>query len=121
MKSLAEEIGERVRRRREALGMSRAEAAQRGDLSEDALGLIERGENAPRVENLVRLAAVLRMPVEAILGIRARPSGGRALALDRLIAWLERRPEKDIRMVQDIARGVLGRRPLKRSRRGGAR
>lgn len=118
MKSLAEEIGERVRRRREALGLSRAELAQRSDLSEDALGLIERGENAPRVENLVRLSVALRVPVDALLGGRADGAGRRALALDRLIAWLERRPDRDIQMAHEIVRGFLGRRKAGRGRRG---
>jgi transcriptional regulator with XRE-family HTH domain len=114
VKSDAAEIGKRLRRRREALGMTRAALAQRCGLSEDALGLIERGTCSPRVENLLRLSDALRVTPSAILEGRATKGGNVSIALDRLVSYLDDRPEADVQMVHDIARGVLER---KRKRR----
>jgi transcriptional regulator with XRE-family HTH domain len=110
VKGLANEIGGRIRRRREALGLTRAELARRCDISEDALGLIERGACSPRIESLLKLADALRVPTPTLLGGRPPRQGGASLAMDRLIGYLGGRSEPEIRMVHDIARGVLKKR-----------
>lgn len=112
----AVEVGRRVRRRRDALGLTRPELGDLSGVSIDALGLIERGVTVPKADTLARVAAALRVPVDALLQPAGAPKGGRTLALDRLIVYLSRRGERDIRMVHDIARGVLkerGKRPKK--------
>lgn len=114
MKGAADEIGARVRRRREALGLTRAELAGLSGVSEDALGLIERGISVPRIGNLLRLAEALRVPAATLLEGRPRPAAPRSAALDRLLGYLSRRPESEVRMVHDIARGVLERRGRRR-------
>ena len=112
--NFAVEVGDRVRRRRNALGVSRARLADLSGLSEDAIGLIERGVSVPGSDSLVRLAEALRVPADTLLGPAGGPKGGRSLALDRLLVYLARRGERDIRMVHDIARGVLRERGKRR-------
>lgn len=107
MDSQAEAIGGRIRARRESLGMTRAELAHRTGLSEDALGLMERGCNSPRIESLFAISDALRVPVLSLLGGHASKPRGRSLAMERLVSYLDRLPEADIRMVHEIARGVL--------------
>jgi transcriptional regulator with XRE-family HTH domain len=114
MENLADLLGERIRIRREMLGMTRADLSNRTGISEDALGLIERGENCPRIENLLRLAQVLRVAVEVLLKQDGLSPRGRSVAMDRLIACLNGRSEEEIRMVCRIARQVLSQRAERR-------
>jgi transcriptional regulator with XRE-family HTH domain len=52
-------LGLRVKERREALGLSRQEAAERAGINFDYLGSIERGERNVATINLARLARAL--------------------------------------------------------------
>jgi transcriptional regulator with XRE-family HTH domain len=106
---MASDVGRRIRRRREALGITRAELAHRSGLSEDALGLVERGTCLPRVENLLRLSDALRVAPASLLEGAPRAAGRASIALDRLLSYLGDRSEADIQMVHDVARGVLER------------
>jgi transcriptional regulator with XRE-family HTH domain/molybdate-binding protein len=60
-------LGERIRQRRQQLGLTLSEAARRAGLSRQALLAIEQGR-VPRADTAVRLANVLGTTVEALYG-----------------------------------------------------
>jgi transcriptional regulator with XRE-family HTH domain len=65
-----ERIGDRVRRRREALGMVQAHVADLAGMSRATLCRIEKGERAlTSIEKIRNLARVLRCPVEHLTGV----------------------------------------------------
>jgi transcriptional regulator with XRE-family HTH domain len=63
-------IGERLRRRRQAAGLTLhdVERRTRGEFKASALGAYERGERALSVERMFRLAQVLGADVEELVG-----------------------------------------------------
>ncbi len=71
-KSFGVRLGARVRARREALGMSQAELAEKVDISANYVGVLERGLKLPTLDTLVVLAKALGVPASELVG-DARP------------------------------------------------
>ena len=65
-----EELGRAIRRRREELGLSLRDVADRTDVSASTLSRIENGTGKPDAENIARLTAWLDVPMERILAGR---------------------------------------------------
>src|SRR5882724_4036345 len=65
-----EELGRAIRRRRLELSLSLRDVADATDVSASTLSRIENGTGKPDAENIARLTAWLKMPMERILGGR---------------------------------------------------
>ena len=65
-----EELGRAVRRRREELGLSLRDVADKTSVSASTLSRIENGTGKPDADNIARLTAWLEAPVERILSAR---------------------------------------------------
>jgi transcriptional regulator with XRE-family HTH domain len=63
-------MGDRVRERRAALGLSQAELGEKSGLHRTFIGSVERGERNVSVLNLRALARALRVPVAELLADR---------------------------------------------------
>jgi transcriptional regulator with XRE-family HTH domain len=61
------QLGEAIRKRRAAFGLSQEEFAERIDCHRNFIGRLERGEQNPTVDTLVRLAKGLRCKVVDII------------------------------------------------------
>lgn len=59
--------GEVIRERRAALGLTTSDLAERAGISLRALNYIESGESWPRLDTAARIAAALRIPVDALI------------------------------------------------------
>jgi len=66
-----EELGRAVRRRREELGLSLRDVADKTSVSASTLSRIENGTGKPDAENIARLTSWLDVPVERILNARS--------------------------------------------------
>lgn len=97
------EIGRRIARRREQLGLKQCEVEERADIRYKYLSNIERGRTIPSTEVIMKLAAVLdTTPDEFLVGSsrwrgeewkavadKLRPLGGRELDLvSSFIDWI---------------------------------
>ena len=71
---LLTEVGQRIRARRVAEGLTLDQLARLCGISGPALSLIETGKRDVRLTTLARIAAALRLPLEALL---AAGTGGR--------------------------------------------
>ena len=60
-KDLAAEFGRRVRKHREALGLSQEKLAEAAGVHRTYIGHLERGESSPTLFNLVRIAEALKI------------------------------------------------------------
>lgn len=60
--SLAEEIGRKVKRLRQAAGMTQEELAEKLDLHVSFVGHLERGGRKPGMQTLERIASVFNIP-----------------------------------------------------------
>ena len=65
--SLLRQIGKRVRERREALGMSQEELAQKSGCHRTYIGMVERAEKSVGVERLVQISRALRTTISELL------------------------------------------------------
>ena len=65
-----EELGRAVKRRREELGLSLRDVADKTSVSASTLSRIENGTGKPDADNIARLTAWLDVPVERILSAR---------------------------------------------------
>ena len=65
-----EELGRAVKRRREELGLSLRDVADKTSVSASTLSRIENGTGKPDADNIARLTGWLEVPVERILSSR---------------------------------------------------
>jgi len=65
-----EELGRAIRRRREELGLSLRDVADKTSVSASTLSRIENGTGKPDADNIARLTAWLDVPMERILSGR---------------------------------------------------
>ena len=65
-----EELGRAIKRRREELGLSLRDVADKTSVSASTLSRIENGTGKPDADNIARLTAWLEVPVERILSAR---------------------------------------------------
>ena len=66
-----EELGRAIRRRRDELGLSLRDVADKTDVSASTLSRIENGTGKPDADNIARLTSWLDMPMERILSGKA--------------------------------------------------
>jgi transcriptional regulator with XRE-family HTH domain len=67
-KTFGARLGARLRARREGLGWSQAELAERIDISANYVSVLERGLKLPTLDTLVALAQALNVPASELLG-----------------------------------------------------
>jgi transcriptional regulator with XRE-family HTH domain len=65
-----EELGRTIRRRREELGLSLRDVAEKTGVSASTLSRIENGTGKPDADNIARLTTWLDVPMERIFGGR---------------------------------------------------
>jgi molybdopterin molybdotransferase/putative molybdopterin biosynthesis protein len=65
-------LANRVRERRDGLGLSQGEAARRAGITRQALSAVEAGHYGPSTEVALRLAGVLQCRVEDLFALRAQ-------------------------------------------------
>jgi len=105
---LNQAIGNRIRKRREAMGLTQSDVGDHLGLTKNAVGKIESGYSALTLKNLFALPLVLHRPIEYFLGLdtalteneqemlpyfRELPAELRLLALDRASRWKEEFPQ----------------------------
>ena len=88
-----------LRSAREACGWSQAEVAHRIGLSIEAYGRLERGRVLPRVSTLVRLAKVLGVPLDALLGLGGSRSASEDLRVQALLSRIAGAALEDLRFL----------------------
>lgn len=67
-RALLRAVGDRLRDRRHALGLTQQEVADRCGLHRTFIGSVERGERNVAVLSLARIARVLRAPLAELFG-----------------------------------------------------
>ena len=71
-------LGQRIRERREALGLSQEQVAEKMGVSRQAVGKWESDDARPSTDNLLRLAALLELEVQELATGGSAPPSGRA-------------------------------------------
>jgi transcriptional regulator with XRE-family HTH domain len=66
------ETGDRVKRRREELGYTRADLSKVTGISDSTIAFIEQGRSAPNLETLILLCEGLQQSADYVIGLRDR-------------------------------------------------
>jgi transcriptional regulator with XRE-family HTH domain len=104
--TVEKEGGERLRRCREAAGLSQRELAERLKLHHSNIGYWERSGNLPRPEVLVPMAKTLGVTVAVLIGEDgraariAKPTGRARLAFDAVSRLPKRQQQKIVDVVE---------------------
>ena len=80
-RDLVQAVGRRIVRERKRRGWSQGDLARRLGVKRERMGNWERGENAPRLEELALLGQILRLSLDELVYGRKR---GRRLSEDEL-------------------------------------
>ena len=109
MDDLARRIGKNARAARKAAGMTQADVAEEVGLATEVYGRIERGGMLPSVPTLVRVAKVLRVTANDLVGTqRMTPASKKSPApeLRRLVRLLERSDRRALRRILLVVRAM---------------
>lgn len=96
-KDLAKSIGSAARQARAALELTQEDAAERIEVSVEFYARIERGNSLPSVPTLARIAAVLGVSADALLGRTAFVPGA-------VPGWMQVAPPADSSEIRRVMR-----------------
>lgn len=99
------ELGEEIARRRQAVGLTQPQLAERAGLSLDGVLRIEKGRTAASVVTLFQIAAALGCDVPGLFQKPAR--GKRKRSADDVLALLEGQPDEVVEAAVACARAVV--------------
>jgi transcriptional regulator with XRE-family HTH domain len=84
--------------------LTQSQFAELVNLSEDAIGKIERGSTIPTIETLYKIANGLKLPMEELLSPLPKKALGKpSKTLTDLINYLKTRSDEDIRLIHELA------------------
>ncbi len=69
MATIEQKLGKRIAQLRQRAGLTQAQLAERSDYSEDFIGLVERGINAPSVGGLDRIARAMKVELKSLFDL----------------------------------------------------
>jgi len=110
MTDIKSKVGLRVTQLRKSTGMTQAKLADKANLSIDSISRLERGDRAPSLESMERIAMALDVEPIELLNFRGKEF--KALAegpLEALELWnlLRNKKRDQIKKICDIAKLVL--------------
>lgn len=110
MSEIVKHVGRRIRVLRDDRGLTQAGLAEQADLAPHTVSRIERGEQAPSLDGLARIAKALRVEVADLFLREPRPRVGES-ALSALLAAVPDGPEELRGRVRAALRALAGEGP----------
>ncbi|MFH1227179.1 MAG: helix-turn-helix transcriptional regulator [Planctomycetota bacterium] len=108
---LALSLGGHIRALRKKMRMKQAGFAHLVGMSEDAIGLIERGEILPRLETLYKISVSLNIPLPKLLDfgkdIIPKSTKSADSALSSFNLYLKTKSPKQVQMIHDVAQNIF--------------
>ena len=97
------DIGKRIRILRKRMRLTQSQVAELVDLSEDSIGKIERGVNAPTTDTLLKIAAGLKITPAELLDETQEKEKGKHKALNDFVKYLKTKSTNDVGLIHRIA------------------
>ena len=101
-------LGERIKAIRKEMKLKRAGFSQLVQMSEDTIGLIERGQKLPRLETLYKISSSLNIPLVKILDFekKIKPSI-KHQDLHLLNLYVKTELPRQIQKIRTVAQNIL--------------
>lgn len=97
------QVGRRIKERREALGLTQEELAERIDVAPHFISTVERGISFPRYEKMILLINALETSADALLcDVINKASASRASILSEMLGGLPAKEQKRILEVVEL-------------------
>jgi len=110
MSDIKKKLGIRLYQLRNEAGMTQAKLAEKSDLSIDLISRIERGDRAPSLESIERIATALNVPPVQLFNFDGQEIQAMSNApFEVLELWklLQGRRSKQVTLIADIAKVIL--------------
>jgi transcriptional regulator with XRE-family HTH domain len=103
VRELAQAVGSIIAERRNRLGLSQSELAEKVGINQESLSKMENGRISPKFERLQRFADALNCRVEDLFSFKPRQPPEQAAAIADMIQGLSgEKREVIVRMISDI-------------------
>jgi transcriptional regulator with XRE-family HTH domain len=99
-------LGKKVRFYREKAGLTQAELAEKSGLSDNFIGLIERGIKHPKLTTLTKISAVLGVQLHELFHPLNTGEEENKIALKELKELLNKKSFKDAKLLLSIYRTI---------------
>ena len=99
-------VGKRIRFFREQDGLTQAQLAEKVGLSNNYVGLIERGEKHPKIDTLNKIAQALEVKLAEFFNPLKNKAEDSAEAIKELKRLLSKRKFKDAKLLLSIYRSI---------------
>lgn len=109
MKNHYQQVGKRIRLIRKQEGLTQAQLAEKVGLSDNYVGLIERGAGHPTLETLGQIADGLKIKMGEFFSGEDEESKNTAQSLKELEHLLKRRNSKDAQLLLTIGKKIFER------------
>jgi transcriptional regulator with XRE-family HTH domain len=109
MKNLYLQVGQKIRLFRRQASMTQAQLAEKAGLSDNFVGLIERGEGHPTLDTMGKLAEVLKVRMGEFFAGDDEQSQSTAQVLKELEYLLKHRNPKDAQLLLTIGKKIFER------------
>ena len=97
------EIGQRLRKQRQALGLTREKMAELADIGAGYYGQLEVGTSQMSIDTLVKLSKAMHLPMEYILfGSGYEPGDSSAM-----VEFLNRCTPRELKLAEDVLKLFL--------------
>jgi transcriptional regulator with XRE-family HTH domain len=108
-------IGQKIRDLRKSMKLTQNQFAELIDLSENALGKLERGINSPNIDTLYKISEKSKIPIETLVSPKKRnPSRELAKPLLDFYTYLKTCSPEEIKLNHRIATKIFGKEKLKK-------
>ena len=101
------EIGQRLRQRRQELGLTREKMSELADIGSGYYGQLEVGTSQMSIDTLVKLSRSMHLPMEYILFGEGPPPGDTSAVLD----LLRRCTPRELKLAEEVLKLFLMKQP----------
>ncbi|MEW6618834.1 MAG: helix-turn-helix transcriptional regulator [bacterium] len=111
MSYIKRQLGLRIFELRKQMNMSQSKLAELTDFSDNFIGLIERGQRAPSLEGLEKIASALKVEIKELFSFSgaAEKNIKEEQLISKISAFLRKRDIEEIKMIYDVVRRIFER------------
>ena len=100
---LQKKLGNKIRELRKKREMTQASLAEKTGLSDNFIGLLERGQTTPSLETLDRISKALKVPIRELFDFETTGKVSKERLLQELNRMLKEKSDEDVQWFHDVS------------------